>query len=244
MERFRPLPHAGPGTAWARLRFAARLAVDLQVRTVHRHMRQFLPGLTGKVLDLGCGQSPYRHLLGAGARYLGVDFEGSRHFEYAKEKDVTYFDGLRIPLEDGSVDHVICTEVLEHCPEPEQLLREVHRVLKAGGTGVFTVPWSARYHYIPHDYFRYSPSMLRILFRDFARVEVEPRGSDVVTIASKVVVLAFRPLLGGALRPLAVLQALVLSPLALLAVVVGQLGLVLRLGSTDDPLGYTVWLTR
>jgi len=228
----------------ARLRFAARLMLDLQVRSVHRHMRRFLPGLSGKVLDVGCGQGPYRHLLGPDAKYVGMDFEGSSHFEYEGVNDVTYFDGKHIPLENGSIDHFICTEVLEHCPDPAVLVREIHRVLRPGGTGVVTVPWSARYHYIPHDYFRYTPAMLAILFADFGRVDVEPRGTDVAAITSKIIVLAFRPLLGGKRGPAALLGTALLTPLALVAASIGQASLALDFGSPDDPLGYTVWVTK
>jgi len=243
-EGFRPLPHAGPRGNVARLQFAARLMLDLQVRSVHRDMRRFLPGLSGKVLDVGCGQSPYRHLLGKGAEYLGMDFEGSSHFEYEKESGVTYFDGVHFPLEDESVDHVICTEVLEHCPDPMVIVREMHRVLRKGGTGVVTVPWSARYHYIPHDYFRYTPATLATLFKDFARADVEARGTDVASISSKIIVLAFRPLLGGKRSPTTLLGSALLAPLALVAAGIGQAALSLELGSPDDPLGYTVWLRK
>jgi SAM-dependent methyltransferase len=243
-EGLKPLPHAAPRGVIGRLRFATRLGLDLQVRTVHRDMRRFLPGLQGNVLDLGCGQSPYRYLLGPRARYIGLDFEGSRDFGYRDEPDVTYFDGSTIPLDDGSIDHVLCTEVLEHVQEPEVLLQEVYRVLRAGGTGVFTIPWSARYHYIPHDYHRFTPSMLRILFSTFSRVEVEPRGTDVAAIASKVVVLAFRPLLGGDRGLISVLRSAVLAPVAVVAAIIGQLSIALNIGSPDDPLGYTVWVAK
>jgi SAM-dependent methyltransferase len=228
----------------ARLRFAARLSLDLQVRSVYSHMRQFLPSLKGDVLDIGCGQSPYRHLLGPGARYFGVDFEGSRHFEYVEENDVTYFDGRRIPLENDSIDHVICTEVLEHCPHPALLVQDVHRVLRKGGTGAFTVPWSARYHYIPHDYYRYTPAMLEILFKDFARARIEARGTDLTAISSKIIVAGFRPLLGGRRGTAAVLGSAIMLPAALVAAAAGQLSLTFKLGSPDDPLGYTVWITK
>lgn len=243
-EGFKPLPHTGPKGILARLRFTARLALDLQVRTVHRDMRRFLPGLRGNVLDLGCGQSPYRHLLGPDANYLGLDFQGSRHFDYQEERDVTYFDGTKIPLEDETVDHVICTEVLEHCQEPAVLLREVHRVLRRGGTGVFTVPWSARFHYIPHDYLRFTPSMLRILFQCFARADVEPRGTDVTAISSKVVVLAFRPLLGGDRGVLPILWSVLFAPVAVAFAIIGQASITFKVGSPDDPLGYTVWIVK
>ena len=38
-----------------------------------------------------------------------------------------------IPVESDSFDSALCTAVMEHLEEPEQALRECHRVLKAGG---------------------------------------------------------------------------------------------------------------
>jgi hypothetical protein len=38
--------------------------------------------------------------------------------------------------------------------------------------------------------------------------------------------------------------ALVLAPFVGLAVIVGHVSLLLNLGSTDDPLGYTVWIQK
>ena len=196
------------------------------------------------MLDLGCGRGPYRHLLRAGTHYVGVDFEGSGHFAYAGVPDVIHYDGRRLPFETGSFDHLLCTEVLEHCPEPEQTVREAHRVLKPGGTAMFTVPWSARYHYMPHDFFRYTPSKLEMLFNEFSSVRIEPRGTDLTSIASKLMVLALRPLLGAARGPLALPLAGALSPIAVGALAAGHLSLAFKIGSPDDPLGYTVWLTR
>jgi SAM-dependent methyltransferase len=243
-EGFTPRPHAPPSGLAARLRYSARLLADFQVRTVHAHVKAFLSGLSGSVLDLGCGEGPYRHLLGAGARYIGVDFEGSGHFEYAGVPDVIHYDGKKLPFDTASIDHVLCTEVLEHCPAPDQIVREIHRVLRPGGTALFTVPWSARYHYIPHDYFRYTPSKLEMLFKDFPSVRIEPRGTDLTSIASKLMVFALRPLMGVGRGPLAVPLAGALSPLAAGALAAGHLSLVFKIGSPDDPLGYTVWLTR
>jgi ubiquinone/menaquinone biosynthesis C-methylase UbiE/nitroreductase len=47
--------------------------------------------------------------------------------------------GPKLPVPDASVDVVTLFQVLEHTPEPEQLLDEVARVLKPGGTAVITV---------------------------------------------------------------------------------------------------------
>jgi SAM-dependent methyltransferase len=243
-EGFTPRPHAPPSGLAARLRFNARLLADFQVRTVHAHVKSFLSSLSGNVLDLGCGEGPYRHLLGKGAHYIGVDFEGSGHFEYAGVPDVIHYDGKRLPFETGSIDHVLCTEVLEHCPLPEQIVGEVRRVLKPGGSALFTVPWSARYHYIPHDFFRYTPSTLETLFKGFSSVRIEPRGTDLTSVASKLLVLALRPLMGGKRGPLALPLVAALSPVAVGALAAGHLSLAFEIGSPDDPLGYTIWLTR
>ena len=43
----------------------------------------------------------------------------------------------RIPLPDASVDHVYSFGVIHHAPAPERIIREMHRVLRPGGT--FTV---------------------------------------------------------------------------------------------------------
>jgi SAM-dependent methyltransferase len=54
----------------------------------------------------------------------------------------------------------MATEVLEHCPEPEAVLREVARVLKPKGTFFFTVPFLWPLHESPHDEYRYTPFAL------------------------------------------------------------------------------------
>jgi SAM-dependent methyltransferase len=177
--------------------------------------------------------------------YLGVDFGRADDFGY-RNKDVIYFTGDRFPQETGSIDSFICTEVLEHVEAPEKLISEIYRVLKPTGKGVITVPWSARYHYIPFDYYRFTPTKLKQLCSAFATVRVEPRGSDLVVIAAKIIVFYTRLLLSWR-RPagiLALLLAAILAPLALLSICLGHLALKFKLGSEDDPLGYTVWVEK
>ena len=47
-------------------------------------------------------------------------------------------DGLHIPFPDGVFDVVICAHIYEHVPDPRQLLAEIHRVLRPGGTCFFS----------------------------------------------------------------------------------------------------------
>ena len=47
---------------------------------------------------------------------------------------------LEIPLQDASVDAVLCTQVLEHIADHEKAAAELSRVLRPGGSAVITVP--------------------------------------------------------------------------------------------------------
>lgn len=124
-----------------------------------------LPNFHGILLDVGCGQMPYKNMLTSSSsnitRYIGLDLETNPLYE--SHPDITWQD-KRIPLDSYSVDCAICTEVLEHCPEPEAVLAEIHRVLKPGGLLFFTVPFLWPLHDVPHDEYRYTPfSLLRHL---------------------------------------------------------------------------------
>jgi SAM-dependent methyltransferase len=54
----------------------------------------------------------------------------------------------------------MATEVLEHCPQPEAVLREIFRVLRPGGLLFLTVPFLWPLHDNPHDEYRYTPFSL------------------------------------------------------------------------------------
>jgi SAM-dependent methyltransferase len=73
-------------------------------------------------------------------------------------------DALRLPFPDGTFDHVIVSEVMEHIPDDRTAMCEVARVLRPGGTAAVTVPrwfpervcWalSDRYHDRPGGHVR------------------------------------------------------------------------------------------
>jgi SAM-dependent methyltransferase len=245
-EHFKPPDHTPPDTFVHKLLFYARLSTDFQVNTVYRNVRSFLPHASGTIVDVGAGESPYKHLVNENnAAYCALDIYNAQDFGYANQ-EALHFDGEHIPFETASVDCFVCTEVIEHVEQPQTLVLEIYRVLKTGGKGLVTVPWSARYHYIPHDYYRFTPTALRRLFAPFSSVAIEPRGTDITVIVSKVIVAYMRlffPVKRFALFftvPLAIL----IAPLIAGCVVVGHASLFLRLGSADDPLGYTIWVEK
>lgn len=61
-------------------------------------------------------------------------------------------DIIDIAEDDESFDVVLCTEVLEHLPNPVKALEEFHRLLKKGGTLVLTAPFCSLTHFAPYHY--------------------------------------------------------------------------------------------
>jgi ubiquinone/menaquinone biosynthesis C-methylase UbiE len=240
-ESFRPVSNTPPTTLSGKVKFFGRMFLDLQVWTVYRDLRRQLPNFRGEVLDVGCGQSPYRYLLDAQkTHYVGIDILDADRFDYVNT-EIVPFDGENIPFPDETFDAVLCTEVLEHVPHFQGLVDEIRRVLKDGGTAVFTVPWSARYHYVPYDYFRYTPSSLRAMFAQFTDAAITPRGTDISAIASKLVVLWSRNLLPSERWRLVFVPLwLLASPILAFALITAYICTLASIGSTDDPLGYTI----
>lgn len=122
-------------------------------------LEQAIPSFSGTLLDVGCGQMPYReHILQKNTKvekYIGLDFATGKYAN-RKQPDITW-DGTSIPLPDGSVDCAMATEVLEHCHNPLIVLKEIRRVLAPGGTLFFTTPFLWPIHDAPYDHYRYTP---------------------------------------------------------------------------------------
>ena len=124
-------------------------------------LKAALPFFSGTLLDVGCGHMPYKSaVLGADgvSNYIGMDLSDNR--SYANKPDINW-DGVVIPLGDGTVDCALATEVLEHCPYPEETLTEIRRVLKPEGVLFITVPFIWMLHETPYDEYRYTPFALK-----------------------------------------------------------------------------------
>jgi SAM-dependent methyltransferase len=81
-------------------------------------------------------------------------------------------DGTNLPLLDESVDTVTCNAVIEHVPNPDDLVAEMARVLKPGGFAQLMVPFVFPFHAYPGDYQRYSTSGVLELTRVFEQIEL------------------------------------------------------------------------
>lgn len=94
-----------------------------------------------RVLDIGCGYG--RHVYFAaryGAEVFAVDIgedavlstqENTRQFQHVH---VIQADAAHLPIQDESMDHVYSYGVLHHVDNADELLKEAHRTVKAGGS--------------------------------------------------------------------------------------------------------------
>ncbi|MDY6986998.1 MAG: class I SAM-dependent methyltransferase [Thermodesulfobacteriota bacterium] len=142
-------------------------------------LKETSPLFCGSLLDVGCGYMPYRSFLlkapSRVTRYLGLDLKPNKH--YTNHPDVIW-DGACIPLLDSSFDCAIATEVFEHCPNLDMVLREIWRVLKPGGLLFFTVPFLWPLHNVPNDECRYTPFSLHrhLMNTGFREIQIKALG--------------------------------------------------------------------
>ncbi|MBO9534569.1 MAG: class I SAM-dependent methyltransferase [Solirubrobacteraceae bacterium] len=242
-ERWQPPAFGSPTTLRAKAVAVVRRALDLQAASIWNDLVPLLGAARGTVLDVGAGAQPYRGLLSPDVTYRAIDVKLAEAFGY-DQPDTTYYEGDRWPVDDAKVDIVFATETLEHVPDPPAFLSEARRVLVDGGQVLLTVPFSARWHYIPHDYWRFTPSSLQNLLEEagFGEVQVYARGNEVTVAVAKSLGLILAALLppGGGVSVRRLLAALTLPLVAVLAAV-GQVSL--RGQGGDDCLGWTVLAT-
>lgn len=120
--------------------------------SIHQSLVDLAIGQHNKVLDVGCGNKRYRHLIDCD-QYVGTDrFTGQGE---GSKPDILS-DAAAMPFANSSFDFVLCTEVLEHLPEPALAFSEMNRVLTKGGHLVVSTPLFWPVHEAPHDYYRFT----------------------------------------------------------------------------------------
>lgn len=87
-----------------------------------------------------------------------------------------FADVTKTPLVEKCVDRIICTEVLEHLPDPQACVDEVYRLLRNDGVVFASTPFFYPVHADPYDFQRFTEDGLRYLFRDFRSVEIQRMG--------------------------------------------------------------------
>jgi len=103
------------------------------------------------ILDAGCGTGLNLRHLPEGSTGIAIN---PRNIELLRKRlpnhTVVEGDVEALPFADGSFGTVLCTEVIEHIPDPSAALAEYRRVLQPGGVLIGSVParsaiWKLRF---------------------------------------------------------------------------------------------------
>ena len=128
---------------------------------LHEALSAVDPG--SRILDVGAGElknkEHCKHL-----DYVSQDFceyqgsesgapsEGLQRDTWDTSRIDVVSDITSIPLPECSVDVILCSEVLEHIPEPAKALDEFARLIKPGGLIIITAPFSSLVHMAPYHF--------------------------------------------------------------------------------------------
>ena len=172
-----------------RAKLATVIPNEILAEELARFLDPYYPMRPGTaLLDVGAGSKPYAQLYeSCFERCLSNDVEHSPH-DISGVDTIASADSL--PFADAEFDAVICTEVLEHCPDPSAVVKEIARVLKPDGKTFITTPFLVALHEMPYDFYRYTPSALSLLSEraGLEVIEIEPRG-DYIAVALSIFLL-------------------------------------------------------
>jgi SAM-dependent methyltransferase len=124
-----------------------------------------------RILDAGAGEQQFRKFC-AHLNYVSQDFAqydggGDGSGLHSAGWDTSHTDIIcditKIPEPNGAFDAVMCTEVLEHVPDPVAALRELARLIRPGGYLVLSAPFCSLTHMAPYHF---STGFSRYFYRE------------------------------------------------------------------------------
>ena len=121
---------------------------------------------TDEVLDVGAGTRiapTYKKLF---PNRICVDID-------EKQQPDIVADVVDLPFDDESHQTVLCLEMFEHLKEPQKAADELYRILRKGGRLILTTRFLYPLHNVPEDYLRYTPYMLREIFKKWTIEKLE-----------------------------------------------------------------------
>lgn len=92
-------------------------------------------------------------------------------------------DATGLPAPDDTYDVVYAEQVLEHVVDIQGAARELQRVCKVGGVIVVGIPFVHPYHGAPYDFYRVTPSGLRVLFAQTECLHLGPDSGNFSALA-------------------------------------------------------------
>jgi len=137
--------------------------------------------ITKLLLDAGSGPSPYRH-------YFRCKYEAT---EIYSAPNIDFVCSLiNIPKKENTYDAILNTEVLEHVPDPDNVIKEMYRVLKKGGKLFMTAPQMYCIHQEPYNFYYFTEyALLKMLTKAGFNVDditIKPRGGYFIALVTMI----------------------------------------------------------
>lgn len=137
---------------------------------MHKYLRRFYVEksiknfeTSGKTLEIGSGK-----------RWKYKQESITQNLDPESEADIIE-DARKTSFKKDEFDYILCIEVLEHTETPQELIDEIHRILKKGGKVLLTTPFNFEIH-ADNDFYRYTKFGLEHLFRNFSEVSISAHG--------------------------------------------------------------------
>lgn len=140
-----------------------RLYKDINDVNRQAWLKKIITGLPAglRILDAGAGQLRNSlmcgHLVYVSQDFCQYDGHGDGKGLQVDNWDTGHIDLVcditAIPEPDAAFDVILCSEVLEHLPDPIKAIKEFMRLLKPNGKLILTAPFASLVHFAPYYYY-------------------------------------------------------------------------------------------
>jgi ubiquinone/menaquinone biosynthesis C-methylase UbiE len=147
--------------------------------TISEYLDSVKQSLIGKkILDIGAGEIPFSPFYkDLSVTTCDIQNNSTNTIDYIIGNDGS------LPFQDSSYDVIFLFDVLEHVKNDVLFVTECSRILTYGGSIIATVPFMYRFHEIPYDFRRYTPSGLTNILSNasFQNIDIKKVGSVMFT---------------------------------------------------------------
>jgi SAM-dependent methyltransferase len=143
----------------------------------------------GRLIDIGCGNKPYKDLMKNVTEYIGCDIIQSN-----LECVDILCEANNIPLPSESFDTAFSTQTIEHVADHKGLVRESYRLLKKGGYFIVSGPMYWPLHEEPYDFFRFTRHGFKYILEEagYTDIQILSNGGK-WALCGQVIMQSFKP---------------------------------------------------
>lgn len=149
-----------------------------------RRIEEVASGRSLSILDAACGDGMLRRHIDRRHSYIGVDFSAQPLARAARHRPANYFRGdlNHLPFAGASFDLAVSLQSLQYLDRSQEAIRQIARVVKAGGHFLLSVPNGGSIKYrlkgVPPIQLQkfYRENLCDLLSQEFRIKEITTRG--------------------------------------------------------------------